>query len=164
MQCKVPALVGFSLLLSVSCSRSTGPDGERYPLEGIIEAHIITVGPDEIGTAGMVPLPPEGLHLRLVSRRQYDAGCYKFWTTRDLGAHTLKVAVKAVYRPNGPCSGEIAPAQSSVHLGNPGDGVYSIHLADPERTYVGLLEVQGEDVKVTFPDTTRFRFSNSGYR
>jgi hypothetical protein len=164
MDGKLPILAAVTLLFSASCSRGTGPDGKHFPLEGTIDARIVTIGPDDIATAGFLPLPPEGLHLRLVSRVEYGAGCYRFWTALDLGPHTLKVAVRSVYRPNGPCTGEIAPAQSSVHLGNPGDGVYSIHLADPQSTYVGLLEVQGEDVRVTFPDTTRFCFSNSGYR
>lgn len=161
MHYKVPALVGFSLLLSVSCSRSTGPDGERYPLEGLVEAQILTKGPEDI--TGFLYLA-EGLHLRLVSRKIYDAGCYRFWTTKEIGAYVLRVNVKAVYRPNGPCSGELAPAQSIVHLGNPGDGMYSLHLADPEQVYIGLLEVQGTTVTVTFPDTTRFRFSTSTHR
>ena len=163
MPAAVRILVGVSLMLAVSCSRSTGPDGERYPVEGVIEASLSnSVGPSD--TIGFAPDPQEGLTLRLVSRKQYEAGCYRFWTTSSSTAQTIRVEVKAVYRPDALCTAELAPAQSWLYLGNPDNGAYSLHLADPERVYVGLIEINGFGVKVTFPDTTRFNFNTSIYR
>jgi len=145
------------VVLTTSCSISTKPEGIYYPLEGIIEGRVTYVS-DDLAYSIYKP----GLNLHLVSRHIYDAGCYQFWTTKDLGALTLHINVRGVYRPSpGACTGEMCPASSTINLGNPGDGAYCLQLADSDKVYVGLLHVSGDQVTVTFPDTTRFNFLTS---
>jgi len=145
------------LFVIPSCSSTTEPSGEVLPLQGVIEGHVT------YDTGSNLPpgVSKPGLNLHLVSRQIYSASCYRFWTSKTLDATNLRILVRGVYRPSGPCAGEMSPACSVVNLGDPKDGVYSLQLADSETVYVGLLQLTGDQITVTFPDTTRFNFQTS---
>ena len=157
---RITAIALGTLLIGVpACSDSTGTDDESLPLQGVIEARVSYHEPGEIHVP--TDQTEKGVYLRLISRWAYPSGCYTFRTSERFQPPTYRVDVRYAYPRGGQCTAELASAQSWFYLGDPGDGTYALYLADPEEVYVGLLEVKGTQLTVTFPDTTRFNFYTS---